>query len=89
MDDTVLEPVDYYTFWNARSASRIDRFYVSTLWTTVVQQVKVQLPVTHSDHQQLTFHLAVGESRKNLKNKAQPVHYPIRTQRQRESTMSC
>ena len=71
MEDTVLEPVDYYTFWNARSASRIDRFYVSTLWTTVVQQVQVQLPVTHSDHQQLTLHLAVGDSRKNFRNKAQ------------------
>ena len=37
MEDTVLEPVYYYTFWNARSASRIDRFYVTTLWTTDVQ----------------------------------------------------
>ena len=31
-------------------SSRIDRFYVSTPWTTVVQQVEVQLPVSHSDH---------------------------------------
>ena len=50
MEETVLRSVDYYTFWNARSSSRINRFYVTTLWTTVVQQVQVQLPVTHFNH---------------------------------------
>ncbi|CAI5737393.1 unnamed protein product [Peronospora farinosa] len=32
MEDEVPEPVDYYTFWNARSSRRIDRFYVGSLW---------------------------------------------------------
>ncbi|CAI5722812.1 unnamed protein product [Peronospora farinosa] len=62
MEDEVPEPVDYYTFWNARSASRIDRFYVGTSWTAVVQQVQVQLPVFHSDHQQIILHVAVDAS---------------------------
>ncbi|CAI5712111.1 unnamed protein product [Peronospora farinosa] len=80
MEDEVPEPVDYYTFWNARSASRIDRFYVNTSWTAVVQQVQVQLPVFHSDHQQIILQVAVGGPRRNQRNKTQPVHYPIRTQ---------
>ena len=28
LEDDVVKPLDYFTYWNAQSASRIDRFYV-------------------------------------------------------------
>ena len=80
MEDDVPEPVDYYTFWNARSASRIERFYVCKSWTAVVQQVQAKLPVLHSNHQQVTMHIAVGGPRTDQNRSAiKPAKYPIQT----------
>ena len=50
MEDEAPEPL---RILECTISSRIDRFYVSTPWTTVVQQVEAQLPVSHSDHQQI------------------------------------
>ena len=90
MADAVLEPVDFYTFWNARSTSRIDRFYVRTPRTMAVQQVQVQLTVFHSDHQQLILHVVVGGTVEGIQEtKHSQFTISSALQRQREHTTSC
>ena len=58
MDDEVVESMEYYTYWNARPDSRIDRFYTHKTWTATVRQVQIRLHVLPSDHQQVTLHVA-------------------------------
>uniref|UniRef100_M4BIM7 Uncharacterized protein n=1 Tax=Hyaloperonospora arabidopsidis (strain Emoy2) TaxID=559515 RepID=M4BIM7_HYAAE len=63
----------------ARSASRIDRFYVCKTWTLTVQQVQVQLPVSFSDHQQITLHVSSKGPPERHRGQPRPVIYPICT----------
>uniref|UniRef100_M4BPQ6 Endonuclease/exonuclease/phosphatase domain-containing protein n=1 Tax=Hyaloperonospora arabidopsidis (strain Emoy2) TaxID=559515 RepID=M4BPQ6_HYAAE len=77
MEDEASDPLDFYTFWTARSASRIDRFYTPTTWNEAIQHVQVRLPVLTSDHQQITLHVVDTGSRRHQRRSAPSVRHPI------------
>lgn len=45
------EQHNHFTYWTARSASGLDRFYVATAISATVQAEQVEKPKRQSDHQ--------------------------------------
>jgi len=80
--DASLEPLTTFTYWRGRSASRIDRFYVSTKHSPETQWVRARMPAVSSDHQELQ--LTWGSEARHQRQKGRSVDrckYPIRTDR--------
>lgn len=78
--DETRAPHEHSMYWSGAAASRIDRFYVATAISELVQWKTAELPKRQSDHHAvvLTLRLARRHTRSKTRRQ-QRLAYPIKT----------
>ncbi|KAJ8575435.1 hypothetical protein ON010_g3778 [Phytophthora cinnamomi] len=78
-EDSINNPLTHFTHWQKRSASRIDRIYLSSDIAHTAQWIEAREPVHYSGHQELRLWLTLSQQQRTESPKR--ARYPFNSAR--------